>query len=202
MIVTMKLTGDKEFKQKVTKIINEIKDPVPLYKSWGMETLKWVQQNYREGGGKLITGKWRKLSRLTVMSRRKGSSQPLMDTGHMLRQWNYKVLHEGVEIGNPMQIAEYHETGTRPYVIKPKNRRFLWFGVTPADRRRGQQLGGYHQWRVASKPYRPFNKTPGIFAREVHHPGLTARRQLPNEIEIMPTIVKVTDAWLQKVINR
>jgi hypothetical protein len=168
---------------------------------------------------------------MTIQARRgKAKStykyKPLMDTGHMMRQWNQRLKSWGVVIGNPMKIAEYHETGTKPYTIRPKNRKFLWFGVTPAQRgtrgpypiepknrqvlwfgvtpaqrRRGQQLGGHQKWRVKSKPYKKWGKgrTPGVFARAVMHPGLPARRQLPNQREIMPELMKVTDKFLERM---
>ena len=208
----IRIIGDREFRGKVTRIRDHLGNLSPLYKSWGLLTLRWIQQNYREGGAK--TGGWKALRPLTIQARRRKSNKPLLDTGHMRKQWNYRVKAWGVKIGNPMDIAEYHEKGTKPYTIKPKKRflgnlfgkrqrSFLWFGVTPAQRRRGQQLGGHMQWRVKSKSYRqwPRGKTPGVFAKEVHHPGLPIRRQLPTEYEIMPELLEATNVWLRKAIR-
>lgn len=197
----IRITGDKEFRDKVNRIKNHLGTLSPLYKSWGLLTLRWIQQNYREGGAR--TGGWKPLKPSTIRSRRKASNKPLLDTGHLMRQWNYRIRSWGVQLGNPMDIAKYHEEGTGPYTIRPINRKFLWFGVRPAERRRGQQLGGYHQWRVKSKSYRqwPRGKTPGVFAKEVHHPGLPIRRQLPTEYEIMPELLEATNVWLRKAIR-
>lgn len=176
----------------------------PLYKTWGIETVKWIQENYRSGGrGIGKRPKWRRLTPMTIRSRRKKSRKPLLNTGHLMRQWNYRVKSWGVVVGNPMDIAEYHEKGTEPYTIKPVDRKVLWFGVTPAQRRRGQQLGGHAQHRIVSKPYKRWGKggPPGVFAKIVNHPGLPKRRQLPKEDEIFPTLLKVTDIWLNKVIK-
>jgi hypothetical protein len=56
--------------------------------------------------------------------------------------------------------AVFLERGTRPHVIRPKNKKVLRWGATPADRRLSGRLrkGGN-----------------AIFAREVHHPGTRAR---------------------------
>ena len=209
MKFTFNLKGDTEFKSKLKTIRQRLGNPRGLYKSWGIVTMNWIKANYRTGGGKLRYGKWKGLTELTRMSRRKRSANPLNDTGHMMRQWSYNLKSWGVVVGNPMEIAKYHETGTGIYAgkgkypIEPKNRKVLWFGVTPAQRRRGQQLGGHMQWRVASKPYRVWGKgrTPGIFARLVMHPGVPKRRQLPNEAEIMPDLMKTTNVWLKKAIK-
>jgi hypothetical protein len=197
------LKGDDEFHRKMGQIRRKMKNLRPLYKAWGIQTMKWIMDNYRSGGRKLKSGgPWKALQPMTVQSRRKRSNKPLLDTGHLMRQWNQRLKSWGVVIGNPMDVALFHEEGTRgPYPIEPKNRQVLWFGVTPAQRRRGQQLGGHQKWRVESKPYKKWGKgrTPGVFARAVMHPGLPARRQLPNEREIMPELMKVTDKFLERM---
>lgn len=203
------MRGDLPFREKLRRLSDHLRNLRPLYKSWGIVTLKWVMQNYRSGGAKV--GGWRKLRPLTLKSRRKRSNKPLMNTGHLLKQWNYRLRPWGVAVGNPSEIAAYHEEGTGPYTIKPKGSaglfrrkaKVLWFGVTPAQRRRGQDLGGRMSWRVKSKPYKSWGRrgAPGIFAREVHHPGLPARRQLPKEREIMPDLKKTADVWLNKVVK-
>lgn len=200
MKLNFDIQGDDELRSKLKTLQGRMKNLRPLYKAWGIQTLKWIQENYRKGGGKLKTGPWKRLKPMTMKSRRRGSNKPLMDTGHLLRQWNWKLKLRGVVIGNPMDVAKFHEEGTKPYVIKPVNRKFLWFGVPPADRRRGQQLGGYHEWRVKSKPYKRWGRkgAPGIFTKEVKHPGLPARRQLPSKTEIMPDLIKVADIFLEK----
>lgn len=203
MKLDFNIKGDDEFKGKLKQIKGRVKNLRPLYKQWGIVTLKWVVENYRKGGAKLKTGAWKPLRPMTVQSRRKGSNKPLMDTGHLMRQWGLQLKSWGVVVGNPMDVAKFHEKGTKPYLIKPVNRKFLWFGVTPADRRRGQQLGGHQQWRVKSKPYKQWGagKTPGVFSKGVKHPGLPIRRQLPNEVEIRPELIKVADKFLEKAVR-
>lgn len=205
MQVVFKMSGDKEFQGKINNILKGLAQLSPLYKRWGIEALKWIQQNYQSGGAKV--GGWPPLRPLTIMSRRKGSGRPLMNTGALMRLWSSRVMGWGAEIGNPSDIAGYHETGTRPYEIRPKNRKFLWFGVAPSGRWTGQQAGGHARHYVASTAYLGRigrwrkSGSPGIFARHVHHPGLPKRRQLPNEAEIMPTIKQVTEQYLASRIK-
>lgn len=203
MKISMNMKGDQEFARKIKELGRYMKDFRPVYKSWGIEAVKWITENYRSGGQK--AGGWKPLRPGTLRSRRKASDRPLLNTGHLMRLWNYAVKGWGVVVGNPSEVAKFHEKGTKgPYPIRPVNRKMLWFGVTPAERRRGQQLGGHAVWRVASKPYRPWGKgkTPGTFAKEVMHPGLPARRQLPKEREIMPRLIKVVEVFIEKAARR
>jgi len=203
MKIKFKVKGHKELNRKLSVITRHMKRPKPLYQSFGLVVLKWIKLNYRSGGGKLSTGKWKKLTELTRQGRRKRSNVPMLNTGHLLRQWTSKSTNRFVRIGNPSDVALFHEKGTDPYDIFPVKKKFLWFGVTPAQRTRGQKLGG-HLKHVAGKFPSKFGKgkTPGVFSRGVHHPGLPVRRQLPNEMEIMPDLIKVADVWLKKIIKR
>lgn len=74
-----------------------------------------------------------------------------------LRGSKTRVSSSGIEsaLGTNLEYAGVHEYGTRPYVIRPKNRRFLRFS-TP----RGI-----------------------IFAKQVNHPGFPARRWLSTGIQ-------------------
>lgn len=186
---------------KLDRLSVQMKNLQPVYKSLGLTALNWILYNYKSGGAKLSTGKWKKLRPLTVQSRRKGSDLPLQDTGHLKRQWSSAVYANGVRIGNPSDVALFHEEGTKPYDIKPKNRSFLWFGVQPSQRWTGQKLGG-HLAPVTDR-VKGFGRkgTPGIFARIVHHPGLPVRRQLPREAEILPELIKTADVWMKKKIG-
>ena len=210
MRIAVNVKGDEKLARHLRGIQWKMGKLKPVYKAWALETLKWIQENYKSEGRKLKGRKWRRLRPLTIQSRRQKSHKPLLDTGHLLKQWNYQIKRWGVIIGNPSMIAKYHEEGTRgPYPIQPTGRpglyrreaRALWFGVTPAQRRRGQQLGGRMEWRVKSKPYKKWRKAPGIFRKKVMHPGLPKRRQLPNKNEIMPELARVTEAWLKKVVG-
>jgi hypothetical protein len=206
MKIKVDFKGMDEFSRKLRFLRGKLKKMRPLYKSWGIVTHKWILENYKTGGKKLSTGRWKRLRPLTLLSRRgkaeRYSTMPLSNTGALKRSWAYKLIAGGVKVGSHMEIAKFHEEGTSPYIIRPKNRRWLWFGVKPAQRTRGQKLGGQLA-HVAGKPPSPYRKgrTPGIFAKIVHHPGLPERRQLPSEAEIMPDIMKTTDVWVDKAIK-
>jgi len=205
--VRAQILGRAEFNQKMREIHKRLWETRPLMKSMAITAHKWILENYKAGGGKLKGRRWPRLMRSTQMSRRKKSNVPLMDTGHLQRQWNWYATKIKAIIGNPLDIALYHEEGTQPYIIKPKNRKALWFGtatsgVTPAIRLRGQRLGGHAP--TYGKKVSKFGKslgyqTPGIFRKYVHHPGLRARRQIPTDDEVMPDLLKVADVWLAKV---
>lgn len=191
MKIKTTMKGWPEWNAKVKVIHKRMRDTRPFFQSLGIQVVKWIQLNYKQSGGLLEGKKWPKLARSTQMSRRKKSHRPLMDTGALMKAWNWVAKRTSVVIGNPMDIAAFHEEGTSSYIIRPVKAKVLWFGtatsgVTPAIRRKG--------WKKGSKP-------PGAFARMVRHPGLRARRQLPTENEIMPTAIKVADVWLKKVIR-
>lgn len=205
MRITVDMKGDKEFRAYLLQAQRQLASLDPLYKVWGVTALKWIQENYRQSGAK--TGRWKPLKPSTVQSRRKKSNKPLLDTGDLLRKWSWRIIPKGMVVGNPSNIAKYHETGTGPYEIRPKRRKFLWFGVQPSARWTGQQAGGHTNWYVQSKAFEGrLNKwamsgTPGVFAKVVHHPGLPQRRQLPKEGEIMPEIRRVSIGWLKKKLR-
>ena len=202
-MISWELRGVKAFLKQVRALRRDLGDMSPVYKSWGITTQKWIHRNYKQSGGLLRGPKWKRLRPLTVQSRRKNSNRPLMDTGHLMRGWNYRVFRRGVVVGHPSKVAVYHEYGTGPYTIKPKDKKVLWFGVKPSQRWKGQKLGG-HLANVADAAPKAWGKggNPGIFANFVRHPGLPARRQLPNENEIMPELMKANQAWLEKLKAR
>jgi phage gpG-like protein len=55
---------------------------------------------------------WRPLARSTVARRRKGSSQPLLDTGRLRSSISYRLLGStGVEVGTNVRYAAIHQFG-------------------------------------------------------------------------------------------
>jgi phage gpG-like protein len=99
--------------------------------------------------------KWKALSRNTIASRRKFSKKVLQDTGRLRMSVMarsapgniYKLTSDSLKMGSRMKIAGWHQWGTEPYTIVPKNKTILRF------------------------------MTPGgpVFAKQVKHPGLPAR---------------------------
>lgn len=180
MIISTRLQGSREFVDKLKLADKNLRQRKPMYKSLAIETHKWILENFRKSGA--LGEKWKPLSPLTIQSRRKRSSKPLLDTGkNLMQQWTYTYSNTRAIIGHPSDIATFHEYGTKAYVIRPKNKKMLWFGVTPDQRRK--------------------RKKGGIFKKEVNHPGLPARRMLPESKEIMPRLIKVVEFWLRKIIS-
>jgi phage gpG-like protein len=174
MSVHMKVDvrGNKELSATLRRIEQATGRLRPLHKLFGIATQKWIDDNFRREGSPA----WKSLRPNTVASRRQGSSRILQDSGALKTSFSYDADEYGVAIGSPLQIAEYHEDGTRPYVIRPKNRKFLRFNTT----------GG------------------PVFSRGVNHPGLPKRKMLPTEAQLFNE-VKLTDIaerYLQKVIER
>lgn len=210
MQIGVRIKGSPQFNRNMADIQRRLRDTRPLMRSLAITSHKWIMENYRTGGGLLKGRRWPKLAASTVASRRRKSSKPLQDTGHLQRQWNWRATRSKAVIGNPMDIARYHEEGTgiygpggQPYEIRPKTRRALWFGtatsgVTIATRRRGQKLGG-RLAHVTGRPPRAFGQQPGVFATRVLHPGVRKRRQLPTEAEVLPRLLKTTEVWMDKL---
>lgn len=146
------------------KHIDDKFEPSTLTKRIGFDILDWVNENFEKGG---IEKSWPPLSRNTVASRRKGSSTPLQDTG-ILRQ-SFDMFSAGgsdVFVGTKNTIAKYHEHGTRPYIIHPRERKVLRFMTADGFR----------------------------FAREVHHPGIPQRKMLPTGVLAKKLALETIDA--------
>jgi phage gpG-like protein len=82
----------------------------------------------------------------------------LQDTKLLRDTINYQVNDNTIRIRPQQQYGKYHQYGTSPYVIRPKNKRFLAF---------------------------PAGDGSTIFTKRVNHPGLPARPFLGiNEADI------------------
>jgi phage gpG-like protein len=182
--IAYKFKGKKRFIDKMTTAHRRMKSTRGLYKAFGIETVKWIMKTFRRGGPP--HAKWPRLSPLTIMGRRSGTKRPLQDTGHMMRQWSYRATSRQAVIGNPMQIAAWHHEGYRVPPLKPVRKKVLWFGVPPVTRR-AAQAGRFHK--------------AGIFAMSTKGATVPPRRQLPTDREIVPTLIKTADVFIQKAIR-
>ena len=118
----------------------------------GMDLLNEIHENFEVGGGRSGFGaKWKKLSPNTLANRT--GSTPLKRSGDLKRTYNFDVSGNHVDVGSNSKIAAIHNDGTDPYTIRPKNKKLLSFKVA---------AGGQ------------------VFAKEVNHPGLPKRQQLPS----------------------
>lgn len=143
---------DKELKLLLKAMERRGKDLKPYFKKVAILMTRSFGENFkREGRPK----KWKALSKNTVAGRRKGSSRILQDKG-LLRlsvmstaaAGNIrKVSKDSLKMGTQQKTAEWHQFGTKPYVIQPKSKQALSF-MTASGR---------------------------VFVKKVNHPGLVSR---------------------------
>jgi phage gpG-like protein len=193
MRISARTTNIPEFKRGMNALQKKVYDTGPLMKLLGQTTHNWIMRNARSAGALLKGRRWPPLAPSTRAARRRGSGKPLMDTGHMMRQWSWRTTRTQAIIGNPMDIAEYHQEGTglygparRGYIIKPVKAKALRF-VT------GGYTIGLHGKALKRSP-RDYT-----FAKYVKHPGIRQRRMLPTEGEIMPDLIKAINSWAAKM---
>lgn len=154
--------------EEVKKLVNEVLksvEPTRLLKLIGVKNKSWIIRNFKAKGR--LNKTWAPLKESTIEARRQGSSSPLQDTGHLRRSFESRILSRNtVEIGSDLEIAKYHEEGTKgPYRIAPRNKKYL---TIPSP------LGKvFSSGALAGKR--------GFFAKEVMHPGLVARPMLPSK---------------------
>ena len=195
MIISAKTTNLPQFRRDMNELQKRMHDTKPLMKSLAITTHGWILKNARSGGALLKGKKWAPLAPSTIAGRRRGSSVPLHDSGHMMKQWSYDYSKTQAVIGNPMDIAVYHQEGTglygpkrKRYTIKPRNKKWLRFVV-----------GGFTvgKWGKAAKR----SRLNYAFAKEVQHPGVPQRRMLPTEKEIGPSLLETLDFWMKKALR-
>lgn len=126
-------------------------DEKTLLRIVGARHLNYIDQNFRAQG---FEQRWRPLSAGTRANPRRGvGAQILRDTGRLAQSFTLRLRGRSVEVGTNVQYAEYHEEGTRPYVIVPTRAKALRF----------------------------FGSTGVAFAQRVQHPGLPVRKMLPSQ---------------------
>ena len=54
---------------------------------------------------------WQRLKASTIKRRRKGSSQPLLDTGRLRNSIAFRLVGNGVEVGTSVRYAAIHQFG-------------------------------------------------------------------------------------------
>lgn len=165
-----------------------------LHRRYGIQAMKWIDENFKTEGGLLEDGKWEELSDNTVAARRKGSRLILQDTGTLRPSFGYQATSTEVRIGSPSKLALFHNEGTRgPYEIAPKNKLALAFVVAEGGRKVTRKLA-QQSARFGTGHLRV--NQGAIVVKSVIHPGLSPRRMLPNENELLPRLVKTTENWL------
>lgn len=132
----------------------------------GLRQLNWIAKNFRAAG---LETKWPALRPSTIAGRRQSSSAILQDTGTLRDSFAARVLENSVVVGTNVFYAIFHEEGTKPYVIRVRNKKVL------ANKRAGI-----------------------IFGPRVDHPGLPRRPMLPRPATAQQLAVEVVEAALER----
>lgn len=160
---------DAELKRLLKEMEIRGKNLTPLFKKFAILMTRSFNDNFRQEGRPT---KWKALSKNTVAGRRKKSSRILQDKG-FLRQSVLaksgpgnirKFTRDSLTMGTRNKVAAWHQFGTKPYVIVPRNKKALSF-MTASGR---------------------------VFAKKVNHPGLVARPFIMIQQEDEDAMAKVT----------
>jgi len=85
-------------------------DLAPAFREIGSGIVEEARLGFRES--KDPYGKpWQKLKASTIARRRKGSSQPLLDTGRLRNSISFRLIGNGVEVGTNVRYAAIHQFG-------------------------------------------------------------------------------------------
>lgn len=103
---------------------NKLKDMKPVLNIIAQDMTKEAQLNFRNSQSP-EGEKWQPLNTLTISMRRKGSSQPLVDTGILRRSIRGSANGTQAIAGTNIKYAAIHQFGG---TIKPKNGKALSFG--------------------------------------------------------------------------
>lgn len=148
------------------------------------ERLKlFVAEAFRTQGGS--TGHaWRLLRPNTLANPKRGrGAQVLRNTGALHQSFVAEVGSDRVTVGSNKFYAGFHQFGTRPYEIRPVNKRALFF------------------WTVKGNAA-PYMGKGNTFARVVRHPGLPARPMLPDESQTRMLAEQTLRGYVDRVLER
>lgn len=132
---------------KLRQAAKRVSNMLPVYQDIGAAVERSTDQRFAREQAPDGTP-WRDLSPNTWASKR--NRKKLNETGQMRDSLSYSASATEAIIGFADKKARWHQFGTRPYTIVPKNARMLRF------------------------------MTPGgpVFASQVRHPGIPARPML------------------------
>lgn len=101
---------------KLSALTRDIERPRGLWARFGVQGLKWVDENFKKQGGLLKEGKWQKLADSTLKRRRTRKKKPteskniLMDSGDLKKSINTRFTSRGVWIGTAKDYGIYHDS--------------------------------------------------------------------------------------------
>ena len=198
MPVSMKidLKGMKEMRNLLRNYAQAIGgNRAELHMRYGIQAMNWIDRNFRAQGGLLATGPWAKLRPNTVAGRRKNTSLILQDSGQLRQSYQMNFDSQQTVVGSADPKALWHGKGTKPYTIKPKNAKALAFPVAEGGRAVTVAVR-LKSARFGTGAYRKGQNL--AFAKEVHHPGLPARRMLPTARELLPQLIRTSINFLKE----
>jgi phage gpG-like protein len=176
-------------------VAERLGSPRPFLERAGVVTLAAVAENFRRGG----VPAWRPLAPLTLAARRGGQGgRPLVDTGSLRDSWDMEVTERRLVVFSRAKVAVYHQFGTRPHQIRPRNPSG-WLTI-PLGPRAPLGLGRGRPFLIAEpsrQGWRRRHAAEGergrrgavLFVRVVNHPGVPARPMLPAPRDLMPKLL-------------
>ena len=115
-MISVKVTDKNRVAVKLTALVKGIENPRGLFARFGVQGLKWVDENFKKQGGLLKEGKWQKLAdstikrRQTRKKRKTKSTQILIDRGDLRGSFNTRFTSRGVWIGTEKVYGIYHDS--------------------------------------------------------------------------------------------
>lgn len=154
-----------QLKAKIEVILTRL-DEANLLDLIGQDHLAWIDKNFRDEG---TERRWAPLSPNTIAQR--GAGKPLQDTGRLRQSFTAQVSGNEVSVGTRNKIAPFHQYGTSPYSIKPRQ-------------------GGALRFKTANGM---------VFTKDVNHPGLPARSMLPTKAVAEQVAVRSVEAIVDMI---
>lgn len=104
---------DEQLRQALARLHSKLADMTPVMEQAGEAILLSVKRNFEEEGRPTP---WKK-------SKRKG--QTLTDSDTLRNSFTANADSKSVTVGTIIEYAPHHQFGTRPYIIRPKNKQAL-----------------------------------------------------------------------------
>lgn len=134
----------------------------------GIDMLAWMLRNISKGG---TERKFKPLKPNTILKRRGGSSNPLLDKGGLRQSFVkggngniFRLSGNQVTIGSNHKLAEIHHKGTRSRTITPRTKKFLAFPTVDGT----IVLTGQYSGRL------------GVLTKQVSGHKIPARKLMPS----------------------
>ena len=116
MDIKIKIEDSNKVIAKLTAIAADLNKPRALYTRWGIQGLKWVDENFIKQGVLLQEGKWKELKPSTLRARktrkRKSTNSELIliDNGELRKSFGTRFSDKGVYVGTEKEYAIYHDS--------------------------------------------------------------------------------------------